>query len=63
MSDKFSSEDDEVLIDLVRQHPPLYNVGGKSYKDMVVRNNIWKEIGAIMKKNGKNVFYYLLRKT
>ncbi|XP_050313678.1 uncharacterized protein LOC126748469 [Anthonomus grandis grandis] len=53
MSEKFSPEDDEVLIDLVRQHPPLYSVAGKSYKDLVVKNNIWKEIGAKMNKKEK----------
>lgn len=53
MNRKFSPEDDELLIGLVRQHPPLYNVTRRRYKDLVLKNNIWGEIGVRMKRSEK----------
>lgn len=53
MSSKFSSEEDEILIDIVREHPALYQVKSRSIKDNVVKNNIWKKISETLGKNGK----------
>jgi hypothetical protein len=53
MNQKFSTEDDEKLIDLVKRYPPLYQVSSRSYKDSVAKNNIWIVIAKQMKRNGK----------
>jgi hypothetical protein len=52
MNQKFSTEDDEKLIDLVKRYPPLYQVSSKSYKDSVAKN-IWIVIAKQMKRSGK----------
>ncbi|KAK9702329.1 Alcohol dehydrogenase transcription factor Myb/SANT-like [Popillia japonica] len=44
MNQKFSSEEDEQLMYLIRQYP-LYEVKSRSYKDATVKHNIWKLIG------------------
>lgn len=50
---KFSKEQDEILIDSVSRHPALYDASQKSYKDNVVRDNIWREIAEIINRSGK----------
>ncbi|KAJ8930626.1 hypothetical protein NQ314_016541 [Rhamnusium bicolor] len=39
---------DELLIDLVRSYPALYNKGLGDYKDKVMKNNALEEIGKIL---------------
>lgn len=56
-SSVFSGEEDDLLIDLVEQNPTLYDLQLESYKDIVKRENIWKEIGAILKRTGM-YFYF-----
>ncbi|XP_068084375.1 uncharacterized protein [Anabrus simplex] len=40
----FTAEMDEELIEEVRMHPVLYNLQHKSYKNNVVKDNLWKMI-------------------
>ncbi|KAK9500827.1 hypothetical protein O3M35_002016 [Rhynocoris fuscipes] len=54
MSGKFSSEDDEILIELVRKNPALYSVKSMTYKNMVIKNNIWKEIAKTLGKKERD---------
>ncbi|KAL0812087.1 hypothetical protein ABMA28_009471 [Loxostege sticticalis] len=42
---------EELLIELVRQYPELFNPFDKKYHDELRRNNIWCEIGNMMKEN------------
>ena len=37
-------EDDEKLIEAVRSFPCLWQTSSKSYKNMRVRENAWKEV-------------------
>jgi hypothetical protein len=48
----FTLELDERLIDVVRDHPVLYDPTIKNYKDAMVRNNVWKKIS---KELGRDV--------
>ncbi|XP_072383971.1 uncharacterized protein [Diabrotica undecimpunctata] len=51
MNQKFTFAEDELLIDLVKQHPALYNCKLKSYRDIVLRNKIWKQVGVSLNKS------------
>lgn len=53
MCNKFSPEEEERLVDLVREHPPLYKVKSRSYRDSIVKNNIWKKIAQELGKSGE----------
>ncbi|XP_039276093.1 transcription factor Adf-1-like [Nilaparvata lugens] len=46
----FSDEDCENLIELIRQHPPLYNAQLDSYRDEHLKDNIWKSIAESINK-------------
>ena len=41
---QFSNEKQEKLIDLLKKNPPLYGVKNKSYKDIELEENIWRNI-------------------
>lgn len=43
----------EKLIELVRNYPCLYDMGDKSYKDIVLKADIWERIGGELNENGK----------
>lgn len=49
----FTTEEEEILIDFVREHNFLYNPKEKLYKNITARSVCWKEIGGILKKNRK----------
>ncbi|XP_074030302.1 uncharacterized protein [Leptinotarsa decemlineata] len=47
----WSSEDDEVLIDFVRNHEAIYNIKSKEYRKTQLNQNWWREIGEILNKS------------
>ncbi|XP_074041519.1 uncharacterized protein [Leptinotarsa decemlineata] len=47
---KLTGEEDELLIDLVAKNPPLFDPQVESYKDVTVRENIWKDIAGKMNR-------------
>jgi hypothetical protein len=49
----FLSTEDIVLIELVAQHPALYDLKHAQYKVHNVRENVWAEIGEKLGKTGK----------
>jgi hypothetical protein len=53
----WSSEQDEIVIDFVRNHEAFYNVKSADYRKMQLKQKLWYEVGAILHKTGKN---YLL---
>lgn len=55
---KFTGEEDEFLIDSVAKNPPLFDSQVESYKDVIVRENIWKDIAGKMNRSGKFKFYF-----
>jgi hypothetical protein len=44
--------DEELLISLVQNYKELYDLQHEHYDDNQRRNNIWEEIGGIMKQPG-----------
>lgn len=44
--------DDGLLITLVQQYDELYNLKNKDYNNQQRRQNIWEEIGEILKQPG-----------
>jgi hypothetical protein len=53
----WSSEQDEIVIDFVRNHEALYNVKSADYRKMQLKQKLWYEVGTILHKTGEN---YLL---
>lgn len=51
-SNSWSSEDDELLIDFVRNHEAIYNIKSKEYRKTQLKQNWWREIGEILNKTG-----------
>ncbi|XP_046389705.1 uncharacterized protein LOC124158590 [Ischnura elegans] len=46
----FSSEEDEKLTEKVRDHPALYDLHHPLYRDIRVKDNIWKEIAEYVRR-------------
>ena len=56
---KFSDENIQILIDLVREKPMFYDKGDRNYKKNELKDKVWKEIGKKLNSNGKlnsNIF-------
>lgn len=49
----FSDEDCEKLIELIKQHPLLYNVQLESHRDENLKDNIWTNIAENINKTGE----------
>ncbi|KAF5302420.1 hypothetical protein FQR65_LT08508 [Abscondita terminalis] len=45
---EWTSEQDEILIDFVRNHESLYNVQSKDYRKTQLKQSLWKEIAQIL---------------
>ncbi|EFN83652.1 hypothetical protein EAI_09671, partial [Harpegnathos saltator] len=41
-------EENSLLVDLVKGYPHIYDKESKDFKDIIKRNNSWKEIGKIL---------------
>lgn len=50
--------DKSLLIELVREHPPLWDQRDKKYYNRDVRAKLWKKIGEKMNIPGKG--YYII---
>lgn len=48
----FSLEEEESLIDFVKQNNVLYNPKHRDYKNKMFRDRIWEDIAATLKKTG-----------
>jgi len=51
-SKSFNTTDDEKLIEYVRNYPVVYKLTDKNYKDNSIKENAWKEISHVIRKNG-----------
>ena len=51
--DYFYNMDDLQLIELVRKHSFLYDAKSVSYKDTIIRENVWTEISNAMNQPGE----------
>lgn len=65
---KFNKEQDEILVECVAKHPPIYNPQNKVFKDLNIRDAIWKDISGHVGRSGKQniinilfVKYYICR--
>lgn len=52
----FSASEDEILIQEIQKNSVLYNIGDKNYKNILLKDNIWKDISLKLGKSG-NVLY------
>ncbi|KAL5236617.1 hypothetical protein ACI65C_004027 [Semiaphis heraclei] len=50
----FTPENDELLIALVRDHPVLYKLKDKNYRDNNIKDNVWKEISFSIGKSAND---------
>ena len=48
----WNSEEDEQLIDFVKNHEMLYNVKSKDYRKAQLKQNMWCEIAGTLNKTG-----------
>lgn len=48
----WTSENDEQLIDFVKNHEALYNIKSKEYRQAQMKQNLWNEIGITLQKSG-----------
>jgi len=60
---KFNKEQDKILVECVAKHPPIYNPENRDYKDLNIRDAIWKEISGNVGRSGKqNIIKYIVCK-
>jgi len=52
----FSASEDEVLVDMVAKFPCLYDLACSAYKNLVTKDNAWKEVGEAVSRTGKKKF-------
>lgn len=52
----FSASEDVILIQEVQKNSVIYNIGDKNYKNILLKDNIWKDISLKLGKSG-NVLY------
>lgn len=57
-SSKFSSEEDEKLIDYVEKEPILYDVAHTNYRNALMKANAWIEIGKEIGRDGEYFIKY-----
>lgn len=55
---KFSTSDDDKLIELVRNHELIYNLSDENYKNFQMRKHVWEIIARELGRTGK--FDYIL---
>lgn len=55
---KFTIEEEEQLIDFVRENECLYNVKLKEYKDAQLKKRKWEVLANELKKTGKIICIY-----
>lgn len=51
-NNNWCGEQDEILIDFVRNHEPLFNVKSAEYRKMELKQKLWHEVGTILGKTG-----------
>jgi len=53
-------EEDTLLADYVSRHPCLYDLQHNAYKDIHIKENVWKKISTRLKKSGKYIYLHLI---
>lgn len=49
----FSPDDDELLVEEVRNNSVLYDLSHPKYKNIILKDELWKDISVKLKKSGK----------
>lgn len=58
--DKFTRDEEMKLIELVSRYKCLYDASHADYKNIVIKDNIWRKIASQIEiKTGKNKFIIL----
>ncbi|KAL1493967.1 hypothetical protein ABEB36_009646 [Hypothenemus hampei] len=55
----WSSEDDEILIDFIRNHEGLYNIKSAEYRNMQEKQRLWHEIGSKLRTDCSKRWAYM----
>lgn len=55
----FNKENDELLINLIRSNPILYDGSEKNYKNIALKHRVWEDISETLKIPGKCLYYIL----
>ncbi|GFV60211.1 uncharacterized protein TNCV_3553721 [Trichonephila clavipes] len=50
----WTAEEDEILIDLVRNHDVLYNIRHQNYRKTQTKQHLWESIGTTLEKSGSD---------
>ena len=59
VKEKWTAEQDELLINEVKQREALYNYRIKEFKNAQLKSHMWIEIGRILKLSGMYSFIIL----
>jgi hypothetical protein len=57
----FSPSDDEILLQEVQANPILYDLANANYKNIIMKDNIWKEISLKIGKSGKKIQIFSIK--
>jgi predicted SprT family Zn-dependent metalloprotease len=49
----FTPQEDDILIEEIAQHPAIYDLKHKLFKDVRAKDNIWKQIAQNVGRSGK----------
>lgn len=52
---RFTSEEDEQIIDLVRSNECLFNIADKQYKNNDRKHRLWTELAAKQNRDGESI--------
>lgn len=50
---KFSTIQDEILIEEIQKYPAIYDYESENYKNFLIKENGWKKIAFSVKRDGK----------
>lgn len=50
---EFTKEEEEQIIDFVKQNPLLYDLRNPNYKNRTSRDKLWNDIATSLNKSGK----------
>lgn len=53
---EFSLENEEQLIDFVKENPALFNPSNEHYKNKTYRDRLWKEFAETIDKSGNREY-------
>jgi len=55
----FLPEHEEILLEEVRKNPVLYDSADLKHKDIILKDDIWKEIGLKIGKSGSLNYFHI----